>query len=195
MVLGQKVADISESLMSSTSAQLKSIKAVGSSLEEVVVQVTAVANTVGTTDLQLKAAFSSLHSEIKKNNSAWSAHSSALSEFVKEAEPAKLAFGQIAGSLAAMENSLSSIRTLASAISEIQLDLNKISETDFYELHKEALDRIVSVSKTFDRSFKNIELLNETISDYSGKSAAMLSEVETRLITNLRDLNTQIKKE
>jgi len=194
-ILSERVSGISESLMSSVSAQLESIKTVGTSLEQVVVQVTAIASTVGATDLQLKAAFSSLEVEIQRNKAAWSTQTSALHHLANEVEPAKLAFSEMAGSLAEMQKSLLAISTLASSITTIQLDINKVSETDFYRIHKEALDRIVSTSRTFSESFENIERLNKTISDYSGKSAAMLSEVETRLIQNLRDLNAQIKNQ
>jgi|GEM_PF-4657593 len=194
-ILSERVSGISESLMSSVSAQLESIKTVGTSLEQVVAQVTAIASTVGATDLQLKAAFSSLEVEIQRNKAAWSTQTSALHHLANEVEPAKLAFSEMAGSLAEMQKSLLAISTLASSITTIQLDINKVSETDFYRIHKEALDRIVSTSRTFSESFENIERLNKTISDYSGKSAAMLSEVETRLIQNLRDLNAQIKNQ
>jgi len=194
-VLGQKVTDISESLVSSTSAQLESIRGIGASLESVVVQVTAVATTVGSTDANLKAAFTALQTAIQSNNLAWGSQTTALQQFVRTADPAKQAFGEIATSLADMEDSLKSIGSLAATISDIQTDINKVSDTDFYTAHKNALDKIVSASGTFEKSLKNIELLNKTIVDYGGKSAAMLSEVETRLIQNLRDLNTQIKNQ
>ena len=195
IVLGQKVTDISESLVSSTSAQLESIRAIGASLDSVVVQVAAVATTVGSTDINLKAAFTALQSAIQSNNLAWGSQTTALQQFVRAADPAKLAFGEISKSLVDMEGSLSSIGSLASTISDIQTDIKKVSDTDFYAAHKNALDKIVSASASFEKSFKNIEILNKTITDYGGKSAAMLSEVETRLIQNLRDLNTQIKNQ
>ena len=155
----------------------------------------AVATTVGSTDINLKAAFTALQSAIQSNNLAWGSQTTALQQFVRAADPAKLAFGEISKSLVDMEGSLSSIGSLASTISDIQTDIKKVSDTDFYAAHKNALDKIVSASASFEKSFKNIEILNKTITDYGGKSAAMLSEVETRLIQNLRDLNTQIKNQ